>query len=161
VESGARTLIPDAAVAELDLRLVSGNDRQRQVSKLVRHIEGLGYRVIEQEPDSALRVSTPRLVRVERGDGYPAGRTPLDGRVARALVDALSAAGHGEPVVLPTMGGSGPAYVFTDILGVPFAAVPTVNHDNNQHAENENLRVGNLFSGMEILASAAFARLRH
>jgi acetylornithine deacetylase/succinyl-diaminopimelate desuccinylase-like protein len=57
------------------------------------------------------------------------------------------------------MGGSGPAHVFTDILRMPFVVMPIVNHDNNQHAENENVRLGNVFKGMEILGAAASARL--
>ena len=52
-----------------------------------------------------------------------------------------------------------PVYVFPDILGTPFVSIPTVNHDNNQHAENENLRLGNLFRGIEILAAVAAAQL--
>ena len=32
---------------------------------------------------------------------------------------------------------------FVTTLGVPAVGVPTVNPDNNQHAENENIRVGN------------------
>ncbi|OGU12070.1 MAG: hypothetical protein A3K13_10650 [Gemmatimonadetes bacterium RIFCSPLOWO2_12_FULL_68_9] len=57
------------------------------------------------------------------------------------------------------MGGSGPAYVFTDILRQPFVVIPIVNHDNNQHAENENVRLGHLFRGMEILGAAASAKI--
>jgi acetylornithine deacetylase/succinyl-diaminopimelate desuccinylase-like protein len=30
-----------------------------------------------------------------------------------------------------------------------------VNHDNNQHAENENVRLGNVFRAIEILAAVA------
>jgi acetylornithine deacetylase/succinyl-diaminopimelate desuccinylase-like protein len=156
----ARTLVPDVALAELDLRLVAGNDPVRQVAKLVRHIERQGYRVVRDEPDSATRVSTPRLARVESRDGYAAARTVLDHPSARAVVAALSRAGLGEPVVMPTLGGSAPGYVFTEILGAPLVLIPTVNHDNNQHAENENLRLGNLFRGMEILAAVGAARLR-
>lgn len=94
------------------------------------------------------------------GDGYPAGRTPLDTPAASALIAALAGAGLGEPVVSPTMGGSGPAWVFTDILGAPFAALPTVNHDNNQHAANENIRIANLLNAARILAAAASAAIR-
>ena len=36
--------------------------------------------------------------------------------------------------------------------------VPIVNHDNNQHAANENLRLQNLWDGIEIYA-ALLARL--
>ncbi len=155
----ARTLIPDVAIAELDLRLVAGNDPAAQVAKLVRHIEDQGYTVVGSAPDSATRVTTPRLVQVTAGEGYPAGRTPLDHPAAVGLVEALRRAGLGNPVVSPTMGGSGPAYVFTDVLGAPFVVVPIVNHDNNQHAANENVRLGNLFRGMKILAAAAAVRV--
>ncbi|HEX9610795.1 MAG TPA: M20/M25/M40 family metallo-hydrolase [Gemmatimonadales bacterium] len=156
----ARTLVPDVAVAEIDLRLVAGNDPARQVAKLVRHIERQGYRIVRDDPDSATRVNTPRLAKVESGGGYAAARTALDHPAARAVVEALARAGLGDPVVMPTLGGSAPGYVFTNILGAPLVLIPTVNHDNNQHAENENLRLGNLFLGMEILAAVAAARLR-
>lgn len=155
----ARTLIPDLAVAELDLRLVDGNTPERQVEKLVRHIQRQGYTVVRQDPDSSTRINSPRLVKVEFGGGYPAGRTPIDHPVAQAVLAALRAANLGQPVVVPTMGGSGPAYVFTQVLRMPFVAMPIVNHDNNQHAKDENVRLGNLFQGMEILGAAASTRL--
>jgi acetylornithine deacetylase/succinyl-diaminopimelate desuccinylase-like protein len=155
-----RTLIPDVAVAELDLRLVAGNTPARQVAKLERHIERQGFRVVRDVPDSALRVATPHLVRLEVADGYPAGRTPLDHPAARAVTAALVSADLGAPVITPGLGGSLPVYVFPDILGTPFVSIPTVNHDNNQHAENENVRLGNLFRGIEILAAVAGAKLR-
>jgi len=159
VGAEARTLVPDVALATLDLRLVAGNDPARQAEKVVRHVEAQGYRVVREEPDSATRVNSPRLARIAGGNGYPAGRTPIDHPAAQAVVTALRETGLGEPVVVPTMGGSGPAYVFTDILRMPFVVVPIVNHDNNQHAENENVRVGNLLKGMEILAAVASAKV--
>jgi acetylornithine deacetylase/succinyl-diaminopimelate desuccinylase-like protein len=58
------------------------------------------------------------------------------------------------------LGGSLPLYLFTDILKVPLIAVPTVNHDNNQHAPDENLRLQNLWDGIEVFA-ALFARVGH
>jgi hypothetical protein len=36
---------------------------------------------------------------------------------------------------------------------VPFVLVPTVNDDNNQHAANENLRIGHFVTGAETLYS--------
>ena len=55
--------------------------------------------------------------------------------------------------MVPTMGGSGPAYVFTEILRQPFVAIPIVKRDNHQHAENENIRLQNLWDGIEIYAA--------
>jgi len=156
----SRNAVPDKAVAELDMRLVSGNNPERQVEKLIRHIERQGYTVVREEPDSATRVDTPRLARVEYGGGYPAGRTPLGSPPAQGLMAALENVGLGVPVISPTMGGSGPAWVYTEILGAPFVVVPTVNHDNNQHAKNENVRLGHVFRAVEILAATASASLR-
>ena len=60
----------------------------------------------------------------------------------------------GAPVVeLPTLGGSVPMYLFTDLLKTPVVGVPIVNHDNNQHASNENIRIQNLWDGIETYAA--------
>jgi acetylornithine deacetylase/succinyl-diaminopimelate desuccinylase-like protein len=39
------------------------------------------------------------------------------------------------------------------VLGTQVILLPLVNSDNNQHAENENLRLGNLFEGIHTLAA--------
>ncbi len=51
------------------------------------------------------------------------------------------------------MGGTVPTDVLVGALAMPFLLVPTVNADNNQHARDENLRVGNLVAGTEIFYS--------
>jgi hypothetical protein len=53
---------------------------------------------------------------------------------------------------MPTLGGSLPLSIIEETLGVPTITVPTVNHDNNQHARDENLRLQNLWDGIETLA---------
>ncbi len=52
--------------------------------------------------------------------------------------------------MLPTMGASAPSYMFTRALHVPVIIVPIANYDDNQHAANENLRVQNLWDGIEL-----------
>ncbi|HYI08093.1 MAG TPA: hypothetical protein VEK57_03390 [Thermoanaerobaculia bacterium] len=56
-------------------------------------------------------------------------------------------------IKLPTLGGSVPLYLFTEHLHVPALGVPIVNHDNNQHGANENLRLQNLWDGIEVFAA--------
>ena len=58
----------------------------------------------------------------------------------------------GPLVVLPTGGGSLPLYIFGETLGVPIVTLPIANHDDNQHAPDENLRVQNLRDGVAIYA---------
>jgi acetylornithine deacetylase/succinyl-diaminopimelate desuccinylase-like protein len=155
-ETGAlsRNVIPTTAVAALDLRLVKGNDSRRQVSRLVEHIRARGFYVTERDPTDEERLSHPLLARVVVAPGgYNAERTPMDLPVARAVVEAVRTT-SAEPVVLmPTLGGSLPLVLIRETLGAPTVTVPVANYDNNQHAENENLRLQNLWDGIETYAA--------
>ena len=51
------------------------------------------------------------------------------------------------------MGGTVPIAPFIDALGFPALTVPLVNFDNNQHGENENVRIGHFFRGITTLAA--------
>jgi len=153
VEGETRTIVPDTAIAELDLRLVLDIRPDAQVERLRAHIREQGFHIVEEDPDAATRAAHPLLIKVTRGEfGYPAARTPMDLPISRAVIDRLRDAFGVEPVALPTTGGSVPLYAFTETLGVPTITVPTVNHDNNQHSPNENLKIENLWRGIEILA---------
>jgi acetylornithine deacetylase/succinyl-diaminopimelate desuccinylase-like protein len=55
-------------------------------------------------------------------------------------------------VRLRTLGGTVPIAAFIEALGFPAVVLPTVNFDNNQHEENENLRLGQFFQAIEIIA---------
>ena len=57
------------------------------------------------------------------------------------------------PVQLRTLGGTVPIAPFIETLGFPAVLVPVVNFDNNQHEENENLRLGHFFQAIEIVAA--------
>ena len=154
VGAEARTIVPDVAIADIDMRLVKDVDPREQVERLLTHIEKEGYHIARDEPDVETRRRYPRLAMVRISDGYPAFRTSMDLPVARALIEAIEHNTGQATVKLPTLGGSVPLYQFTDVLGVPTVGVPIVNHDNNQHSPNENLRLGNLWSGIEVLAAA-------
>ena len=146
-------VIPTVATAVLDLRLVPGNDAQRQVQKVLRHIERQGYHVVSAEPTDAERAQYPLLVRVTPETGYNAQRTRLDLPIARQVIAAVQTTTTDPVVVLPTMGGSLPLYVFEQELRAHTITVPVANYDNNQHAENENIRLGNLWGGLETMAA--------
>jgi acetylornithine deacetylase/succinyl-diaminopimelate desuccinylase-like protein len=154
VDGAARTIIPDRATANLDLRLVPQIDPAGQVRRLVAFIEKQGWTVTREEPDAATRLAHDRLLRVQADRGYPAVRTPLDDPSARALITALRTVAGEDLVVIPTMGGSVPGYLFPRYTGATFVGLPIVNPDNNQHSPNENLRLGNLFRGVELFAAA-------
>jgi acetylornithine deacetylase/succinyl-diaminopimelate desuccinylase-like protein len=151
VGADARNVIPAEATATLDLRLVLGNDPDRQVERVIRHIRAQGYEVMDRAPTIEERRHFPRIARVTRTAGYPAERTPLDHPLARALTGAMRA--HGPVVVLPSLGGSLPLYLIRQELGAATASLGLWNHDNNQHAEDENVRVESLLNGIAAVAA--------
>src|SRR5256714_1402184 len=148
----ASNTIPTEALASIDFRLVP-NETPESIKPLVeRHLEAQGYTIVRQTPDRATRLAKPKIVKVDWGSGYPASRTPLDLPFSRELATIMTAAGH-EPVLLPTAGGSLPMDLFQHGNDVPVIAFPIANHDDNQHAANENLRLQNLWDGLEVFAA--------
>lgn len=153
VGAQARTVVPAEATAAIDIRLVKGNDPDDMVSKVIDHVKGQGFHVVSKNPDQETRMKYPDIAKIVKRGGYPASRTSMDLEISRLTTDALTDY-HAEPVVLvPTSGGSVPLYIFTQILDVPTISVPIVNHDNNQHQPNENIRIGHYWQGIETLAA--------
>lgn len=149
----SRTIIPAEATATIDLRLVKGIEPHRQVEKLIEHIKKRGYFVVNEEPDSETRLKHPLIARVASEQGYPAVRTPMSLPIVRKVIEAVEQAIGQKPVMLPTMGGSGPLWAIDAATRAPQIGVPIVNHDNNQHSSNENLRLQNLWDGIEIFSA--------
>jgi acetylornithine deacetylase/succinyl-diaminopimelate desuccinylase-like protein len=148
----SKTIIPDRAVASLDLRLVKNITPDLQVARLAAHIRKLGYYVIDREPTMEEREKYPRIAELTREKGYPAAATRMDLPVSQALLQVVDEAAGERAVRLPLEGGSVPMYIFEN-LGVPVISVPIVNYDDNQHSANENLRLGHFWRGMEIYAA--------
>ncbi|MEX0707626.1 MAG: M20/M25/M40 family metallo-hydrolase [Woeseia sp.] len=149
----ARTIIPDTATAEIDIRLVLESDPARLVRLLRTHIEDLGYYVIDRAPTEAERLGKPYIVAMTHNLSYNAFRSDFDGAaglLARAGMRHLY--GH-EPILIRTMGGSIPIAPFVTTLAIPAATVPTVNIDNNQHSPNENIELQFFIKGISIIMS--------
>jgi acetylornithine deacetylase/succinyl-diaminopimelate desuccinylase-like protein len=154
VGSLARNVIPTTANAVLDLRLVKGNDHHRQVQRLIDHIRKQGFFVTDHEPTEAERRQYALIGKVtQRAGGYNAERTRMDLPISRAVIDAVQSTVSEAIVKLPTSGGSLPLSIITDHLRTVTISVPVANYDNNQHAENENIRLQNLWDGIETFAA--------
>ncbi len=152
VGAQARNVIPSSASASIELRLVKGMNHRRAVDRVIDHIRGRGYHVVESEPDAATRRKHARIARVQRGAGYDAVRAPMDLPIAQKVVTAVESA-RGRVVLMPTLGGSLPLAPIDRVLRAPVVIVPIANHDDNQHAHNENIRIRNLWDGIETMAA--------
>jgi acetylornithine deacetylase/succinyl-diaminopimelate desuccinylase-like protein len=155
VGAQARTIIPDHATAALDVRLVKETDGEALLAKIRAHVEAQGYHVVDADPDDETRARYPKIARLEspRAEGTSAYRTDMSDPQARALADGLTRILGEELVRIRTSGGTVPIAPFIEALGFPAVSVPTVNFDNNQHGENENVRLGHFFRSIEILAA--------
>jgi acetylornithine deacetylase/succinyl-diaminopimelate desuccinylase-like protein len=150
----ARNVIPTTATAVLDLRLVKGNEHNRQVQRLVDHVKKQGYQVIDREPTDAECAQYALIARVNvRPGGYNAERTRMDLPISVAVIEAVQSTTPDKIVLLPTSGGSLPLSIITENLRTVTMSVPIANYDNNQHAENENIRLQNLWDGIETFAA--------
>jgi acetylornithine deacetylase/succinyl-diaminopimelate desuccinylase-like protein len=146
-----RSAIPASAAARIEMRLVHGLDPARMNRRVVDHITAQGYFVIEgRAPTDEERLTHPLLARVDLRGGSTAPRVSMDEPMTRAVVAALTRTGR-ELVRLPTLGGSMPFATFSDRM--PTVGFSMVNHDNNQHGPDENLRLGNLWDGIEMMAA--------
>jgi len=98
-------------------------------------------------------------VRLNWGAGYPPARTSLDIPIARQMATIMTSAFGYAPIRMPSLGGSIPMYLFQRGGRTPVIGLPIANHDNNQHAANENIRLQNLRDGIDVFA-ALFAGLQ-
>lgn len=150
----ASNQIPTTATAVIDLRLVLGNDWRKQQQKVIDHIKALGYFVTDHEPLDAERNKYKKIIKVIAGnDGTNAQRTSMDLPIVKRIIESVKATTNSQLVLQPTMGGTLPLFLFERYLKASTITIPIANHDNNQHAENENIRLQNLFEGIETMAS--------
>ncbi|WP_246000854.1 M20/M25/M40 family metallo-hydrolase [Pontibacter diazotrophicus] len=153
VGKGAATIVPDEAVALLDIRLVPETEAKRMVSLVDSHIQKQGYTVLNHAPTTEERLRYPQIVFMQSSGGTPAFRTDVNAPISVWLRKALANSYKKEPVVIRMMGGTVPVVSFVQALDVPAVLVPLVNVDNNQHSPDENLRLGNLRMGMKTCLS--------
>ena len=149
----ASNVIPTTATASLDIRLVKGMDPRRTQERVVDHIRKQGFFVADEPPGAAIRQAHPKVVWVEKGQpGFGAVRTPMDLPIAQEVIRVVESV-RGPAVKLPNMGGNLPLANIERPLGTQTIVIPIANHDNNQHSFNENLRIQNLWDGIELMAA--------
>ena len=143
---GSKTIIPARASAKLDMRLVADQDPADIYQKFVAHLNAVTADMRE------VRFTVTNL-----GDMAPS-RTAPDRPEAQAVIRGVRRAYGSEPVVMPSLGGSLPDYVWTRILGVPSVVVPYANPDEDNHAPNENIALDCFFNGIRC-ATEVFVEL--
>ncbi|MEE8469813.1 MAG: M20/M25/M40 family metallo-hydrolase [Dehalococcoidia bacterium] len=135
---GSKTVLPSVARAKLDFRLVLNQRPADILSKLRRHLDDRGF------ADIAI---TPEM------EGENPARTPLDSPFVDIVVRAAKEVYGVDPVIVPSMAGSGPMYSFSDTLGLPTVLIGVMYPDSRPHAPDENIRLADFILGAKHIAA--------
>ena len=150
--AGASNAVPTSASVSIDFRLVPDQKPARIRTLLEAHLTGLGYTIVRDAAAASRSTDRSRLAYVSYDSGYTAVRVPSTLPSVQAVKRVMTRSYGREPYTLPILGGSLPLFHFVEQLGATVITVPTVNADNSQHAPNENLRLGNLWDGIALMA---------
>jgi acetylornithine deacetylase/succinyl-diaminopimelate desuccinylase-like protein len=133
---GSKTVLPHIAVVKCDMRLVEAQSVDEILDKVEAHVKR----------------HAPEVEFIRQG-GMEPSKTPLESPFTVPLRQAFVTAQGEEPLLIPAMGGSLPDYVWTKILGVHAFITPYANHDEANHAPNENLEVARFIKGIRTGAA--------
>ena len=111
--------------------------------------------MVDTEPDVQTLAAHPRVAKVVIRAPATSGawRTDPDNAEARVVTDALKSRYGDGFVRIRTLGGGVPVLPFIESFQVPTVGVSLANYDDNQHTDNENLRLGDLWNGIRTLAA--------
>jgi len=153
VGPGARNAISSSATGRVEIRLVNGLDPETQFERLRAHVRAQGYHIVAAPPDMATRRKYSKIARITaQGGGFPVGKGAMEdphSALAAAAIRSLDR----RLVEMPTIGGSLPFSTFSRAMKLPTIGLAVVNFDNNQHAINENLRLGHLWEAIDAFAA--------
>jgi acetylornithine deacetylase/succinyl-diaminopimelate desuccinylase-like protein len=153
VGANARNAVSGTATGRVEMRLVNGLNEKTQFDRLVAHVRDQGYFIVTGPPDAATRRTQPKIARITQSvGGFPIGKGNMDDPATVMAANAIRALDQ-RLVQMPTIGGSLPFSTFDEDLKLPTIGLAVVNFDNNQHAINENLRIGHLWEAIDIFAA--------
>jgi len=144
-----RTIIPAEAVAEIDIRLVPETDGNRLVQLVKGYIRDQGFYITDSLPTAAEREKYPKLLRFQYELGSLPFRSDMHSDLGNWLRKSMERVFANRYVELKMNGGSQPIAPFITTLNIPAVSVRIPNPDNNIHAPNENLRLGNFLEGIQ------------
>jgi len=144
--------IPSSATAYIDFRLVPNQTPEIVKQQVEDFLRGQKYFLVNKAPTAEERLQHPRLLQVVWGAGYPPQRTAIEQPISQAFITAAKTVTGNSLVLLPTLGGSTPSFLFEQQFKKPVIGLPTANYDDNQHAANENLKLKNLWDGIALFA---------
>ena len=134
-DAGSKTVLPASGFAKIDFRLVLDQDPAQIVKLLRAHLDAQGLHDVEI---------------VELESHQHAARSDVAHPFVQAALAAARESYGQEPVIHPSVGGSGPMSPFVQHLGVACVAMGIGNVGGRVHAPNENIRTRDFASGVKF-----------
>jgi acetylornithine deacetylase/succinyl-diaminopimelate desuccinylase-like protein len=132
---GSKTVLPSQAVAKIDFRLVPDQTPEAILAAVKVHLKNEGFSDITVKCLGALN---------------PA-RTSPNTRLVSVVQEALHAVCSSSVVTYPSMAGSGPLWLFTDVLHIPTVSTAIGDTQANIHGPNESMDLSDYEEGIEII----------
>jgi acetylornithine deacetylase/succinyl-diaminopimelate desuccinylase-like protein len=133
IERGGKTVLPNAALAKIDVRLVPDLTPEIVVDLLRAHLDRRGFQDVE----------------ITLLNGLRPARSPLAAPFVQACVEASKATYGIDPIIYPTSPGSGPLYTLCQETPSVMAGVAHAN--SRLHAPNENVYLDDYFEGIRFV----------
>lgn len=134
--AGAKTVLPAEATAKMDFRLVPDQDPDEIHRSLREHLDAQGFSDIE----------------VRYFGGQRPARVDPDHPLVRLAAETAQEV-YGKPAsIIPIVGGSGPMWWFSGLLGMPVTSPGIEYPGARAHAPNENIRLTDFTLGTRHLA---------
>ena len=133
---GSKTIVPKEAFAKMDFRLVANMKATDILAKLKKHLTEHDFTDVQLQVYSA----------------EDPAKTPVESYIAQTMIKSAEMAEGEAPNVWPTIAGTGPMSLFTNIVGVPTAMGLGVNYPGASfHAPNEHIVLDYYHRGIKQL----------
>jgi len=142
-------IVLSTATVSLDFRLVANQSPARVRELVEAHVRRQGFHIVTEDPPNETLRNSPKVAKLQWRAGTPALKTALNDPTSIRLAGLLRLISP-DLILTPTMGGTLPLHEFGTRLTAPIIILPLANHDNNQHAENENIRLQNLWDAILV-----------
>ena len=133
---GSKTVLPCAAHAKVDFRLVPDQDPHEVARNVRRHLDAQGFRDIQ--------------VTVLGGE-FP-WRTDLRDPFVRLVCDVVKATTGRSTLVYPTSAGTGPMHDLGPVLNIPLVSTGSGYWGSRAHAPDENVRESDFRETIVLMA---------
>lgn len=135
---GSKTVLPNVARAKIDFRLVPDQRYDDILARLRRHLDSNGFEDILIDPQT---------------EGENPARTPLDSPFVSVVAEAAREVYGLDPVLVPSMAGSGPMYSFAHTLRLPTALIGVAYPGSSPHAPDEHIRLADFVLNAKHIAA--------